>query len=541
MLEGKFSALRARLAGFIAPKRQRKGVANSAAARMYGGARNTRNTIGFGTATTSADSELASSLVALRNRSRQIVRDGGYAKRARNLVVNNVIGSGVGMQCQVMAQRDNLRSAVNDSIEAAWSEWCAGATCHTGGALHFGDLERAAMAQVFETGEAFLRVHLRAFGNSKVPIALELIEAERIADGVAEPGAIAPGAEIRMGVEVDQFGRALAYWVRKRQPGDLNASGEDRVERVPADQIYHLRIITRWPQTRGEPWLHAVVRKLDDMDQTTQLEITAARGSAAYFATITSPEAEPLPDDAEGEDEEGARVVALDPLTIQQLNPGESLQFHAPNRPNAQLDPFMKMMLREIAAGADVSYASLSADYSASNYSSSRLALLDDRDVWRVLQQWWIRSFRVPFHKRFVQQAILARAVAVPVTEYAADPAKFEATRFKPRGWSWVDPTREVQAAKEGVRAGFTTVTDVIAATGEGRDIEDFIATRKRELQLLEEAGIEVDTTVPEGGVDANGQPLGKADPDEADSNTDPAADPGADPKRAKPMLRTAA
>lgn len=201
----------------------------------------------------------------------------------------------------------------------------------------------------------------------------------------------------------------------------------------------------------------------------------------------------------------------------------------------------MKMMLREIAAGADVSYASLSADYSASNYSSSRLALLDDRDVWRVLQQWWIRSFRVPFHKRFVQQAILARAVAVPVTEYAADPAKFEATRFKPRGWSWVDPTREVQAAKEGVRAGFTTVTDVIAATGEGRDIEDFIATRKRELQLLEEAGIEVDTTVPEGGVDANGQPLGKADPDEADSNTDPAADPGADPKRAKPMLRTAA
>lgn len=507
---------------------------------MYSAARNTRNTAGFGSASTSADMELASSLTSLRNRSRQMVRDSGYARRARSLVVNNVIGPGVGMQAQVKAQRDNLREPVNASIEQAFAAWAAADSCHTGGALHFHDLERAAMAQVFEAGECFLRVHPRVFGNSQVPVALELIEAERIADGAVEPGAVAPGAELRMGIEVDRFGRALAVWVRSRQVGDIRASGDGYVERVPAADIYHLRIVTRWPQTRGEPWLHAVVRKLDDMSETTQLEITAARGSAAYFATITTPEADPgLADEQE---DDGTSVMALDPLTIQQLAPGEELQFHAPNRPNAQLDPFMRMMLREVASGADLSYDSLSADFSQTNYSSSRLALLSERDVWRVLQQWWIRAFRMPFHKRWLQQAVLARAVNIPVGEYAADPAKFEAVRFKPRGWSWVDPAKEVKAYKEAILGGLTTLTDVIAATGEGRDIEDFITTRKRELQMLADAGIEVDTVFVEPPAAA---PAGPADGEPADSSPD-GADPEDDAQRpaqgrAKPTLRKAA
>ena len=477
-----------------AEPRHRAAPVRAAVTRAYAAARHTRTTDGFGGATTSADTELAASLSTLRNRSRQMVRDAAYAKRARNLVVNNVIGPGIGIQAQVMASRKTLRRDVNDSIETAWLRWCEAEHCHTGGTLHFADLERAAMAQVFEAGEVFIRVHEQRFGRSDVPLALELVEPERIADGIAEPGAASPAAELRMGVEVDRrFQRPLAYWVRQRHPGDLrHPTGGDLAERVPASEMYHLRIVTRWPQTRGEPWLHAVVRKLDDINETSQLEITAARGAAAYFATIKTPESEP--DDAAGD--EGDRTFDLEPLTVRKLDDGEELDFHAPNRPNAQLDPFLRMMLREVAVGTETSYASLSGDYSQTNYSSSRLALLDDRDLWRVLQQWWIRAFRLPLHRRWLRQAVLARAVRVPAAEYAGDMAKFEAVRFKPRGWSWVDPTKEVEAYKEGVRGGLTTLTDVIAATGEGRDIEDFIALRTRELDLLREAGILVDTTV---------------------------------------------
>jgi lambda family phage portal protein len=466
--------------------------------RMYAAARNTRLTTGFGSAgTSSADAELHTSLTQLRARSRQMVRDSAYAKRAKQIVVNNVIGTGVGMQAQVMTTRDHLADRVNDDIESAWAAWCAADSCHTGGALHFHDLERAAIGQVFEAGEVFIRKRYSAVGASRVPLCLELIESERVPHEIAVPGAESPLAEVRMGIEVDIFGRAIAYWVRQRHPGDIRASvgAVDRFERVPAEDMFHLRLVDRWPQTRGEPWMHTALRKIDDMNEASAGELAAVRASSYYFGTIKTPEmTTALPDE---EEDDGQSVMNMEPLTIQELKPGEEFNFHAPNRPNAGLDAFLRHMLREVAAGCGVSYEALSKDYSQSNYSSSRLALLDDRDSWRVIQQWWIHNFRQPLHAAWLQQAALRRVLpTVTPGQYAVDPSKFEAVLFKPRGWSWVDPTKEVNAYKEAIKAGLTTITDVIAATAGGLDIEDVVKTRKRELKLLKEAGFEVDTTV---------------------------------------------
>jgi lambda family phage portal protein len=156
----------------------------------------------------------------------------------------------------------------------------------------------------------------------------------------------------------------------------------------------------------------------------------------------------------------------------------------------------MRYMLREVAAGTGVSYESLSRDYSQSNYSSSRLALLDDRDLWKMLQQWFIRNFREPLHREWLHMAMLVGAIpGISLTEYALDRAKFEAARFKPRGWSWVDPTKEVAAAKEALKAGFTTRADVISATADGRDIEDIDRQRVRELDDEKKLGLEYDTS----------------------------------------------
>lgn len=479
--------------------------------RLYASARNSRLTVGFSSSSnTSADAELHSSLTPLRARSRQMVRDSAYAKRAKLVVVNNVIGAGVNLQAQVQTSRGDLNLRVNSDIETAFTQWMVADSCHTGGALHFNDFERAAMGQVFDAGEVFVRMHFRQFGNSRVPLALELVEAERLAHDGVEPGFTDPRGEMRMGVEVDEFGRALAYWIRRRHPGDVRfgvGASADRYERVPADEVFHLRIVDRWPQTRGEPWMHTVLRKLDDMNEYSSSEVQAARAAAYHFATIETP------DNADGnplatEETEDESLIDIEPLTVQKLNAGEKLTFHSPERPNTAIDPFLRYMLREVAAGVGPSYESLSRDYSQGNYSSSRLGVLDDRDLWRVLQQWWIRSFRAALHRRWLQQAVLSGAVpSVAPSQYAIDTAKFEACAFKPRGWTWVDPTREVTAFKDAIKGGVTTLTDVIAATGGGQDIEDLIATRKRELELLAAAGIQVDTTVETPAVHTSPDP----------------------------------
>lgn len=478
-----FDDLRRRIARAIAPPRGQT--------RAYAAARQTRLTAGWYAPNNSSDSELAQSLTLLRARSRALCRDAPYAKRARMIVVNNVVGSGIDMEPKVVNQRGVMQDSVNDAIEEAWCEWSRPENCHTGGKLHFADIERQAMAQIFEAGEVFFRKHYTPFGSSSIPFALELIESERIADEFTVPSIQQPEL-YRLGIERDEFGRPIAFYVRRYHPGDLRfvVPGPDLITRVDASQMMHLYVCDRWPQTRGEPWLHAVARRLNDMDGYSEAEITAARGAAAYMATIESPE-DPQWDDGTTDQAQ----FEIEPGLVQELSPGQKLNFTAPNRPNPNMDPFMRMMLREVASGCGVSYESLSRDYSQSNYSSSRLALLDDRDLWRVMQQWFIRSFREPLHREWLQQAVLARAIpSIPVADYVANRTKFEAVSFKPRGWSWVDPTKEVEAYKAAVRAGFMSVSRVVALTGDGADLEDIWSEREQEIQMAKDKGLTLTT-----------------------------------------------
>jgi lambda family phage portal protein len=343
-----------------------------------------------------------------------------------------------------------------------------------------------------------------------------------------------PTNPITQGVEHDIFHRPIAYWFRSRYPNEMprQVDSNETLIRVPASEIIHLRVITRWPQTRGEPWMHTVARRLNDMDGYAEAEIVAARASAAYMGFIKAPEAP-----NEDVNEAGQRQISLEPGTIEYLAPGEEFQGFTPGRPNTGIDPFMRLMLREVAAGLGVSYESLSRDYSQSNYSSSRLALLDDRDIWKHLQSWFIRSFREPLHREWLGLAVLAGAVpGIDQNAYFSRRDYFEAVQFKPRGWSWVDPTKEVDAYKQAVLSGFCTVSDVIAATGGGADIEDVLNARRRELDMMEDLDLTFDTELPEvpepvaaapGSPGVSGNAAAAADGKET---PDPVAPDAADP-----------
>jgi lambda family phage portal protein len=487
--------------------------------RMYGAALQTRLTANWQAQTGSSDSELWSSLTTLRNRSRQLVRDTPYAKRAKTVIVNNTIGSGIKMEPKVVNQRGNQIKPVNADISAAWNDWTRAENCHTGGKLHFCDLERMAFGEIVEAGEIVLRKHYQPFGSSKVPFAIEVIEGERLADDAVTP--VSGGSQFyRMGVDRDVYGRPTGFFIRRFHPGEVRYAGPDPnlLERVPAEQIFHLYIISRWPQTRGEPWLHTAMRRLNDMDGYSEAEIVAARAAACYMGIITTPDESGMADGPAAEG--GVPEFELAPGAVPRLAPGELWNEHNPNRPNSAMDPFMRLMLREVAAGADVSYESLSRDYSQSNFSSSRLALLDDRDLWRVFQQFFIRNFREPLHREWLQQAIYARAIqSVSVSDYLAQPSKFEAVSFKPRGWGWIDPVKEVQAYKDARRAGFISTARIIAATADGADRDEIWTEIAEENADAEAKGITV-TTDP--GVILEGR--------ESDATLpDPAANPNAD------------
>jgi lambda family phage portal protein len=479
--------------------------------RMYAGARPSRLSGGY-TLNSSADMELGTSLQNLRGRSRQLMRDASYARRAKAIVQNNVVGSGIGLQAQIKNTRGERNKKLNDDLESVFEEWICSDGFHTAGQLHLADMERLLIGEVMEAGEVLIRKHRGVkFGESKIPLALEVIEPELIADNLM-PSPKYPGNTVRMGVEVDRFYRPVGYWLRERYMGETLIGIQhptDRVYFVPASDMIHLRLLDRFPQTRGIPWVHTVIRRLQDIDGYSEAEIVAARAAANYFAAIKSPE-DPNPSIQEKQ-ADGSLQAGLEAGIIMKLAPGEEMEFFSPNRPNGAMDPFMRLMLREVAAGVGVSYESLSRDYSQSNYSSSRLAILDDRDLWRVLQGWFIRQFRYDLHREFMMMgAVSGEIPGLSLEVFANDMERYSAVSFKPRGWSWIDPTKEVDAYIKAVRAGFDTVSNVISKTGDGRDMEDVLTERSQELADMEEArdgdGIQFDTD-PER--DATGAPIG--------------------------------
>lgn len=511
-----FENLRRRIAQAIAPQPRRVAMTPAMFGRMYANASINRLSLDRMASTSSADTELSTSLAVLRNSSRALVRDNPYARRIRSIYTNNVIGSGVGLQARVQTTRGKLAASVNDAIEREFAYWSKSDSCHTGGILDFVDIERMIIDQLVEAGEVFIREHFSPFGNSDIPYALEVIESERLADEYTQTNPPPGGGLTRMGIEVDRYDRPMYYWIRERHPGELRSipGATQRLERVPADQIIHIYIANRWPQARGVPAFHAVIQRLFDMNGYSNAEITAARAAACYMGFIKSNGSTPVDID---DPTTGERQRVFSPGMLEELAPGEEFQGYIPNRPNTAMDAFMRLMLREVCAGTDVSYESTSRDYSQSNYSSSRLALLDDRDLWKHLQSFYLRRFRHRVHCHWLQQAIFSKVLPqIPLTAYGVDPRKFEEVRFKPRGWTWIDPTREVESYKEAIRGGLTTLTDVIAQTAGGADVEDVLKTRHEELELIGELGLTFDTDpakdAPKTAPDAS---AGKPEPKE--------------------------
>jgi lambda family phage portal protein len=472
----------------MAKKRRQQAAPSAPRRRMYQGAQFSRLTADWVTGNTSADSEIYGSAQKLRDRARQLCRDNDYARQALRAIEGNVIGQGIPFQSQVRMQRGGrLDTQVNDAIEAGWRQWTTARHCHTGGKLSFADIERLVIRACAESGEVFIRLVRQSFGGSTVPLAMEVIEADQLDDGLN--GRSQQGNEIRMGVEVDGWGRPIAYHFLAYHPGDYQFSNQQistqRHKRIPAEEIIHLYRAERPGQTRGVTWFASAIQRLHHLAGYEQAEVVRARASSALMGFITSPEGELIGDDVM----DGDRVSNFEPGVFKYLNPGESVTVPSLDSPDGQFEPFLRAMLRAMAAGIGCSYETISRDFSQTNYSSSRLSLIEDRDHWRILQSWMIENFHRRVFHEWIELAVLSNALSLPGYELAPD--RFKAARWMPRGWAWVDPAKEVAAYKEAVRCGFKTLGEVVAE--QGGDLEEIFVQLESERLLAEKHGLVLD------------------------------------------------
>ncbi len=474
--------------------------------RAYMGARLSRLTADWFAGQTSADAEIKTSLKKLRDRSRQMVRDNPYARQAKRAVQMNVIGHGIQLQAHVMKLRGGKRDdLVNDLIESRWARWCRRDACDVAGKNGFHQMELLLAGALPESGEVFLRIVRRPFGNSKVPVALQLIEADLLDDEYAGPNT-SRTSEWRMGVEVNEWGRPLNYAFFTRHPGDSNLVGRMDDNRrhtiIPASDVIHLFMPERPGQTRGVPWFAPVMDDAHQMQGYEEAAVIRARGSASLMGFIESPEGELEADDIEGEH----RLTDFEPGQFRYLNPGEKVEIPQLSAPDGQYEMFVRQKTRRFAAGFGCSYETISRDFSQTNYSSSRLSLLEDRDHWRMIQNYLIETFHQRIFSEWLSAAVLSGELNLP--DYELRPERYEsAITWQPRGWSWVDPLKEVKAYREMEAAGYMTKAQICGLLGS--DMEENMKELAFEKQLAEQLGL---FATPEPGGD-NGMTV--------DANTD--------------------
>jgi len=470
-------------------------------ARAYQGARVSRLTADWVTSGTSADSEIKSSFKALRNRARQLCRDNDYARQALRSIQNNVIGHGIKHQSQVRMQRGGrLDQAINGQIHEAWEKWMHKSRCDVSGLLGFHDMERLLCRSLAESGEVFVRMIRKPFGGSRVPFALQVLESDYLIDDDIPQAA--EGNTVRMGIEVDGYLRPQAYHFYANHPGDTYAGNprtNGRRIRVPADEVIHLFLPERPSQTRGVTWFASALMRLHMLQGYEEAEVVRARASSALMGFIQSPEGELIGDEIY----EGERVSEFSPGVFKYLAPGESVTVPDLNAPDGQLEPFTRSMLRAVAAGVGVSFESISKNFSESNYSSSRLSLLEERDTYKVLQRFFIENFHQIVYENWLDMAVLSGELNLPA--YETNPDRYRASRWIPRSWEWVDPQREVNAYKDAVRCGFKTLGQVISE--QGGDLDDVLIARQAELAMLDEMDIVLDTDPSEVNAGGGSQP----------------------------------
>ena len=465
--------------------------------RSYAAAQVNRLTEGWQTVSLSANADIHASLDALRARSRQLMRDDPYARKFGQLVATNVVGStGFGLQARIYDAAGQPDQGANRAVESAFAEWAK--VADVTGRQTLREMCRAAIVTAARDGEILIRYIRGNDAGNPFGLALQLIDADRLDTRLNRAPEMGYG-QVRMGIEVNAFGRPVAAWLRNRHPGETYASlSELRSSthtRIPAEDLVHAFISDRPEQFRGVPWMHAAMARLNNLNGYEEAAIVASRVGASKMGFIISPDGADASTLADSESADtGQLYTDVEAGAIGTLPPGATFQPFNPDYPQQMYEPFVQATLRGISSGLGVAYHALANDLEGVSFSSVRSGTLEERDQWMLVQQWFIDAVLEPIYAQWLGSALafgritLDNGSALPLSKRD----KFAGHIWQARRWEWVDPLRDIQAHIAAIDAGLQSPQRVAQILG--RDYEDLL----EELRLAGEARARAGVVTPE-------------------------------------------
>lgn len=448
----------------------------------------------------SPDAALLPELDTITARSEDLTRNNGIAAGAEQTHLDNIVGTGLRLVAmpdyRALGRSKEWADGWADDVEALWRSFADTVEVDAARQLTFRGMTRVVFRTVLAAGEALaLPLWLPEKG---LPWAttLQLVDPARLSNPIGRQDT----ATLRGGIEIDQYGEPLAYHIRKSHPGDLfglnfAAGGWERIPaRMPFGRMRVLHVFEkeRIGQSRASPLVTAVMRQFKMLDQYEREELrTAVIHSliAAFMETPLDQAAFTEMLGASDTDYQAAVAewnVQLKGGSVIPLPPGTKMSPFTPTRPSGTFDAFVTAMLRHLAVGLNLPYELLAKDFSKTNYSSARAALME---AWRYFlgrRQWLTEVWAQPVYELWLEEAVNAGAVDAP--DFYPNRVAWCRSKWIGAGRGWIDPTKEIEAARMRLETGISTLEAECAEQGtDWREVQD---QRAREQTYVTSLGL---------------------------------------------------
>lgn len=427
----------------------------------------------------SGDAAVMDSADLMHRRMSDMKRNNSHIKRLSEAIPDLIVGTGVQTLADPFEPWLDLADLTPDDLDErlayalesdeVFTEWALDPKqVDVAGKLALPDMQRLFVSELVRRG-ACLLVRSMASGQ-KIPLRYQILEADQL-DVTKDTVGLAPGSRIVNGIELDAYGREIAYWIYDVHPDDT-FSRTATSTRVPADRVLHCYRPDRPSQNVGATWLHSIGQNEFDRDQFLSTELQSSKVDASMV--LVHKKRRPgvggmgLTDALDAEDQYGNPEVKLgsSPLAAT-IGTDEEIELVGGNRPRGTSAPFFELLDRYTAAGAGVSYYTLTGNYEKTSFSSARAAKLDEDQHIKPIQAWFARQFAMPIRKDFNRLAIATGMLTtVSAREFLANEARYQRFEAMGPGREMIDPKAETEAASGRLRSGLSTLKLECAARG---------------------------------------------------------------------------
>ncbi len=443
----------------------------------------------------SEDADLYRNWRNLLMRSRDLAKEDVFFQKYREELQANVIGSSgptmrLNIRSEVTGQHDLIKA---QAVEGAFTAWANSKKCSANGRHTLQEMRLLRIWLAARDGECFIRI-IRDRRLNRFGIALQLIQTEWCPHELNEK--LSNGNEIRMGIEYDaEFGRPVRYYFAKERP-DFRTQynlysgmiSREACIAVDAEDVIHYARFTDADQTRPAPWTTPVIILARHIGKYQEATVISARVEACKVGILKSTIVAEGGNFGAPPDPTKIQNFEVTPGSVTGLPYGVDFQSWDPKHANGNFEQFRNGVLRSFCAGLPgANYNIIANDLKGVNYSSGRLGMLDERELWKMLQAFDITNAETPIFEAWLYTQVVT-GDTLPNSVLQAGFDALNQPLFNGRRWAWVDPLKEAEANRLEIANHLKSPRRVLEE--QGIDFEEEMSQIRDDFAFMRSMGL---------------------------------------------------